>query len=238
MMSTLKEGEVHVWRIDLTTPAKLSISILDEYESERYCAFGTEPLRLYYARAHIAVREILASYLNRCPDDIVLERTTKGRPQLASKHQSSLNFNLSHSGDWALLAITNAALVGVDIERMKSHIDCAGILERFCAPDEYKQWQTFPKEQQLAAFYRCWVRKEAYLKALGVGISEHLQEFVVNLSASGAGLVMTKIGLEKSSHWSLPLLSAPPGYQAALAIRCSQLEITNIFFNTSIDITP
>ena len=120
---------------------------------------------------HGFMREILARYLQIKPIDIVYTKGDKGKPYLSSQLNSSIQFNLSHTKDIALLAISNDSEVGVDIEHLDRKTDWQGIVKRFFTADEQQALFNLPEALQQQAFYELWTRKEAYMKVLGSGLS-------------------------------------------------------------------
>ncbi len=150
--------EAHVWKIDLDR-APLDESALDDEERRRAAAFRFEDLRRRYVAAHTALHAILSRYTTA---PLRIARAAHGKPYLVD---SPLRFSLSHSGDLALVAVAREVDLGVDVERIAPNRDVIALARRFFPPDEAAAVVRDP-----SAFYRLWTRREAYLKATGLGI--------------------------------------------------------------------
>jgi 4'-phosphopantetheinyl transferase len=226
-------GQVHVWPIRLTLSnadstdalAKLH-ALLSEEETTRAARFKFAHLRESFVLAHGALRVLLARYVGTAPGDISFAYEAKGKPTIAN--EGSVHFNLSHSGSMALLAITRGCEVGVDIERIRSFSDMPRVAQRFFCVEESNELMALPADQRDLAFFRCWTRKEAYIKAVGDGLSVPLDSFRVTLQPGDpAKFVHLNHDAEAAAQWSLHNLEIAEGYAAALAY-CStprQVEI-------------
>ncbi len=138
-----------------------------------------------------------------------------GKPRLGD---SEIRFNVSHSHGMAMIAITRGREVGCDIERIDPSFADENIPERFFSPYEVAALRALPAEEQCDAFFRCWTRKEAFIKACGMGMSLALDSFDVTLTADRAMLMRGGDG------WSLHNADAPKGYAAAIVLEDSQAE--------------
>jgi 4'-phosphopantetheinyl transferase len=142
---------------------------------------------------------------------------THGKPFLASP-DDGLDFNLSHSGRWLLFAFARGRAVGVDVESMDRAVDWDAVARRFFSAREQAALQSLPAEQRRGAFFRCWTRKEAYLKATGQGVTLGLSRFAVTLAPGGpAALAWVEEG--DPQGWSIADVDPEPGYAGAL---CAQ----------------
>src|SRR5690606_16284291 len=146
-------------------------SVLSNEERNRASRlhFPADAGRVVLARA--GLRVILASLLGRSPEKLAFRYEPKGKPTLHSLESSELNFSVSHSGDWVLIGIAHRHRVGVDIERMRPLRDFRRLVDRYFATRESTVIRGLPEAQQLDAFFACWTRKEAYVKAHGGGLS-------------------------------------------------------------------
>jgi 4'-phosphopantetheinyl transferase len=211
-MPPLLDDEVHVWLIRLPENGQLPRSFspsLSSEESERAARFIFDRDRARYIVAHTALREILAGYTGEEAAAIALLATDNGKPYLA--HHPQLRFNLSHSGCRALVAIARNREVGVDIEQMRIERPTLDIAERFFAPAEVRELMATPEDRCAQAFFACWSRKEAYIKARGEGLRIPLDSFEVSLGDEG-----TLLKAEDRDRWTLCSLQAPEGYAAAV----------------------
>lgn len=165
-----------------------------------------------------AVFEILAAYVDLPPSRICMHRGL-GRPTLDPALRSDVSFNLSHSGRWALLAVTSGARIGVDIERVRPGVRAEALAKRFLSDREAVALVALPAAIRGDAFFRTWVRKEAYLKALGAGVPAGLSRFSVSVDPGmEPAIVRTELEGRDESAFSLRDLDVPAGYVGALAI--------------------
>lgn len=168
--------------------------------------------------AERAVRKILSMYVGTSPDQIELRRPA-GTRRLVLASGQGLQFNLTHSGREALLAVAQVRRVGVDIERTRPvlRLDC--LIRRFFSDREAGELLRLEREERDAAFFRTWVRKEAYLKAVGGGVPAGLRRFSVSTASDGPPAIRST-GLEDGgvSSFSLHDLDVPEGHAGALAV--------------------
>ncbi|HEV2614925.1 MAG TPA: 4'-phosphopantetheinyl transferase superfamily protein [Gammaproteobacteria bacterium] len=161
----LKDGEVHVWLIHSFVE-----NSLDQEEQGRAAKFISLVHQERFIKAHSGLREILSKYTHQNPKSIIFDKTASGKPIL--KHFPNIHFNLSHSEDIALCAVSNNP-VGIDVEYLNKNMDYLSIAKRFFNPVEYE----FIKSQEnfKLAFFKLWTQKEAYLKSQGKGIAGGLE---------------------------------------------------------------
>lgn len=190
-------------------------------ESTRAARFVFEKDRRHFIAAHVALRQIVARYTGEPPSAIEIGIAEHGKPYLTAHPE--LRLNLSHSGEYALLAITDGRDVGVDIERMRGQRPTRDIAERFFAPAEVQALLAEPVERQTAAFFAIWSRKESYIKARGEGLGIPLHSFVVSV-----GTEATLIDPEDRDRWRMYALDVPEGYAAALCVEGSACEIRQL----------
>lgn len=219
----LATEELHVWSaLQRGGPAflqRLEQEVLATAELERAARFRFEPERRRYLVARGILRLLLAGYLNQPPRDIEIAYGPHGKPFLADP-TARLRFNASHSQGVALYAFVWNHEVGVDVEAIHSVTDMARIAERFFAPGENERWRALPEPERARAFFLCWTRKEAFLKAKGVGIGGGLGAFEVSLAPrEPATLLSTRDPLDSAAGWTM--FSNPPasGYEAAIVVR-------------------
>ena len=219
----LQEGHLHVWRacLDVEPPTQRRLSeSLSHDECDRAARFYFEKHRRRFTAGRGLLRSLLGKYLDLPPDEIIFSYNEHGKPRLTpDQNQSDLRFNLSHSDELALFAFTMGRGIGVDVERIRPERSTRGIAERFFAPREVAALFALSDDQHTAAFFRCWTRKEAYLKAKGAGMSIPLDSFAVSL-APGAPteLLWVRDNPEEPSRWTLTTLSPDPAFAACAAI--------------------
>jgi 4'-phosphopantetheinyl transferase len=207
---------VDVWRVALEAPSRVEYLSPDELARAGRFRFDRHRRRFIAARA--ALRAVLAGYLGQHPRKIQFLYGEHGKPHLDDP--PPLEFNLAHSGELALIAVTGTHAVGVDVELERDNVADEGIAERFFSASEVAALHSLPTEQRQAAFFRCWTRKEAFLKATGKGLSFGLDQFSVSLlPAEPAALLSVPTGTENPARWSFFHLDPGTGYQAALAVR-------------------
>jgi 4'-phosphopantetheinyl transferase len=145
----------------------------------------------------------------------------KEKPALAPAHAGSgVAFNISHSGGVALLAFTLRRELGVDVEQVRRDFDLDAIARRFFSAHEQEQLAALNEEERFEAFFRCWTRKEAYIKATGEGLSLPLRQFDVSLAEGDVNaLLSTRPDSSESRRWSLREAPAGTGYVAAVCAR-------------------
>jgi len=218
----LAADELHIWMLPLGLDSGLVErfrATLGRDELARAGRFHFERHRNHFIAAHGQVRATLGQYLGRPASALRFRLGAKGKPYLAAE-PPELQFNLAHSGELALLAVHPSADAGVDIEFHRDGVAGERIAERFFSAAEVKALRSLPKPDREAAFFRCWTRKEAFLKANGKGLSFGLNQFSVSfLPGEPAALLETPFDPAEAKRWSLFHLDVRPGYTAAAVVR-------------------
>lgn len=211
----LSAEEIHVWRIPL---AAGDSGVLSEDERRRADRFRFEPDRIRFIAARSALRQILGEYLETRPQSLEFSYAAKGKPELAGAHgTSAIRFNLSHSRDLALLGVTRGYRIGVDVEFMDSERAGEQIAERFFSAMEVGTLRALPANEKLRAFFQCWTRKEAYVKAIGGGLSIPLRSFDVAFGPGVAPAILrAHDSAEGARRWSVYDVNAGPEYAAVV----------------------
>ncbi len=205
-------------------PAQWRDAIFDSLaadERERALRFRLERDRQRFVVARAALRLILGRYLSRPPTEIALAFGPNGKPSLAD---AGPRFSVTHCEDLALVALADAAELGVDVERLGRELDVAPLIAHFASTQERADFDALGPQEQRSAFFHWWTRKEALLKAVGGGLSLPLDGFDVTIAPGDARLVGTRIA-EFNGAWSLQDLSPAPGYVGALASPGAPLAI-------------
>lgn len=179
-------------------------------EQARAARFKFDRDRRLFTVAHAALRSICATYLRTSPRTVEFAEGPYGKPKLASDSGTDLRFNLSHSGELALIAAALKREIGVDLECVRD-FDCDPVAERFFTALEVADLRSLPKPLQRSAFYKCWTSKEAFLKAKGTGLSGKLDE--VEITSMGGADIRISASVP---GWSLAELPVGDGYSAAL----------------------
>lgn len=219
----LSTDEVHVWRASLDQPESVLQCLrttLSADEAARAARFHFERDRWRFTVARGVLRAILARYLDLAPEDIQFSYGPQNKPALIDTRQNNnLQFNLSHSQNQALYAFACNRDVGVDIEQIRAMSDAEGVARRFFSTCEYAVFQALPPQRRDEGFFNCWTRKEAYIKALGDGLSHPLGTFDVSLRpGEPAALLAVRGDPGEVSRWSMRALTPVPGYVAALVV--------------------
>ncbi len=217
---TLEAGQIDIWLVELQQPAAVIHALgqlLAEDEVERSDRFYFQADRRRYIVSRGALRRILGGYLGTAPGSLRITTTAYGKPYLLDE---PAHFNVTHSHETALIAVATQP-VGVDIEYLLRQMDdLDGLACRFFARTEYEQLQSLPARKWPAAFYNCWTRKEAYIKALGEGLSHPLDRFAVTLSpGEPARFVHINDDPAETAAWSLYAFTPASEYVAALAVQ-------------------
>ncbi|MBV8375395.1 MAG: 4'-phosphopantetheinyl transferase superfamily protein [Verrucomicrobia bacterium] len=224
----LSQREVQLWGIWLNASDAVYAyyrSTLTLDERQRAERFAFENLKRSYTLSRGALRILLAHYLGRSPNQIELVCGSKGKPALAGPPR--IQFNASHSGQMAVFAFTAGCELGVDVEQIRELDDAESISARFFSAGEAAELLSLEPEDRVPAFFRCWTRKEAYVKAIGGGLAIPLNGFQVTLlpGTPARFVEMTKEG-ESAGAWTLHHLELAPGYVGALAYRDSRRPTT------------
>jgi len=226
-----RHGTVEVWVVDLCvldhTLHRVS-ELLGEDERQRAERFRFPIDRRRFVMARATLREILGRYLQTAPERLEFEYGEYGKPRLARPH-TGIRFNASRSGERALIACTEGHEIGVDIESLSRELEIDDLSRRFFTASENQKLATFPPDRRKDAFLRCWTCKEAFIKALGKGLSLGLDKFDVSLGVGNPKAdASTPIDKFIVDGWSLiPLASSALGdYIAALAVEGEDAEVS------------
>jgi 4'-phosphopantetheinyl transferase len=220
----LPPDEVHLWRIELATVVQGESrwqKILSPDEQTRAARFHFARDRQRFAATRALLRIVLGGYVGSEPEKLVFSYLDKGKPFLNSRGaRDAIEFNVSHSGDVALLAIARGRPVGVDVEQIRENLDPLAIAHRYFSPHEQSQLGTLEERDRYAGFFRCWTRKEAYIKARGDGLSVSLNAFDVSLKPGNQdALLACRIAEPDITTWLLREVTAGEGYAAALCVQ-------------------
>jgi 4'-phosphopantetheinyl transferase len=218
----LAETEVDVWiaRVVDSEPTDAWEGLLTPEERDRAQRFRFEEdfRRFVYGRG--LLRELLASYLEARASKVQFVYSAEGKPGLAPEIATRpISFNVSHSGTYILVALAWNRRIGVDVERMRQDIDTKQIAKRFFSQAEQQALGVLDPDERIPAFFRCWTRKEAYVKATGVGLSLPLHQFDVSLlPGESATLLATRPEAREAQRWTLRNIELEAGYAAAVAV--------------------
>jgi 4'-phosphopantetheinyl transferase len=225
-MGHLAPLAVDVLSFDLSDDAPLDASTLDDRERERAARFRRPLDARRWIRCRAALRATLASRLGRLPSHLRFEQGRFGKPRLAGIDGDRLLFNVSHAADRAVLAVAEvtaraepASILGIDIEQIVPVPELDAIARHHFAPEEVRALQQSSPGDRTTTFFRIWTRKEAFVKALGLGIGAPLERFAVSLAAGAAPLCRVDSLFGALADWRMWGWEPCAGYVAALAVR-------------------
>lgn len=207
---------VHVWRAPLASCPPGARELLAEDERARADRFQFARDRDRFVAARAALRQVLGRYSDLAPERLAFGYTSHDKPFLVGPG-AELSFNLSHSHELALLAVTRGRDVGVDLEHQRPDVEIESVARASFSAAEQRALLALPPGQRLEAFFRCWTRKESYLKARGEGLSMPLDRFSVSLDA-GTDVDFASDDVAEQARWSIRALAIDPGYAAALTV--------------------
>jgi 4'-phosphopantetheinyl transferase len=216
----LSDDEAHIWRADLKFNECFQTSFLkllspDEKSRAQKFRFTKDSRNFIIARG--ILRSLIGKYLKIKPAEISFRYSEFGKPGIADNH--SLQFNISHSKNIALFAFIKKLNVGVDVEFVNPDIEVKDIAEKFFSPNEVLNLYALPEKQHTLGFFNCWTRKEAFIKAVGEGLSFPLNKFEVSLEPDKpAKLLATDWEPKAVSKWSIFSMSPATNFVGSLAI--------------------
>jgi 4'-phosphopantetheinyl transferase len=225
----LEPHQVHVWCADVQD-ALHRIGFLrstlssDEHKRAQRFYFDRDRERFIVGRG--LLRVVLGRYLGRSPEKIRFSYNRYGKPALAERSAApAVAFNLSHAGSLVFCAFTRNRAVGVDIEPLRRFANAAQLVERFFSDREKRVFRSLPESRKAEAFFTCWTRKEAYIKALGKGLSMPLNQFSVTFGPDEpAKLMHTSADSTSSSRWFLKGIRINARYIAAVVVEGDRLD--------------
>lgn len=220
---TLGQREVHVWRAALDVEAATAsrmYELLSTDEQARAARFHFQIDRGHFIVARAYLRMILSRYLNIAPAKVRFRYSEHGKPMLAGDDRDGeIKFNLAHSAGIALFAFTRAGDIGVDLELIRPEITGDEIARRFFSMAEVACLEGIPAPERQKAFFDCWTRKEAFVKAKEIGLSLALDQFDVTLAPKEpAALLRTRWDEDEALQWSLRGIDVGPGYVGTVAV--------------------
>ncbi|HET6142480.1 MAG TPA: 4'-phosphopantetheinyl transferase superfamily protein [Candidatus Acidoferrales bacterium] len=208
--------EIHVWHASLIRADDITShleSLLSSDEKARAHRFHFARDRNRYVVARGLLRELLGAYVQQAPGSLEFCYAQYGKPFLAGENAASgFSFNLSHSGDVVGYAIAKDRNLGIDVEQKR--VDAAGdeIAQRYFSAREISDLRTLSTSDEVEGFFNCWTRKEAYLKATGMGLQVALDRFAVSLAPGQPAQFLS--GVE--TKWQITAHCPAEGYAAAV----------------------
>jgi 4'-phosphopantetheinyl transferase len=214
-----------VWSVELErcrgATERLTAALAAD-ELARVARFRFERDRRWFALRRGVLRTILGMYRDAAPEDLSFRQNEYGKPALCEV--AELQYSLSHSCGRMLLAVTADGPVGVDIECVRAQFATETVPEQFFAADEVTELRALAPSEQVAGFFNAWTRKEAYIKARGLGLSLPLQSFSVTL-APGVPARLRRLAADDAQRWTLRALEPAPGYVGALVAAGNDVRV-------------
>jgi 4'-phosphopantetheinyl transferase len=225
---------VHVWRIPVAADAAHANDfscLLTPMEQARANRFTRGEDRARFELGRAVLRCLLARYLGVTPRQVGIEQDQAGKPVLDASTRADegmIHFNLSHSGGWIVAAFARSSAVGIDVEAVSAKSASAQLIEYLMSDNEMQSLQMLPKQQQVAAFFKCWTSKEAFVKGLGVGLSVPLKAIEVSVDPEVPAQLLSAPQELSADNWYLRTLDFSEGYAATLALAATSAEVVDI----------
>ena len=213
----LSSSEVHLWRLSLPQPhTRLAAleALLSPDEIARADRFAFPQMRANFISVRGMLRQLLGIYTHTSPATLSLAYAEHGKPHLPN---SEVRFNISHTHELALLAFARGLEVGVDVEHIRPVPDTEAIVRQFFSPYEVEAFIKVSASLQMHAFFNCWTRKEAFIKALGKGLSIPLHTFDVTITPGEPALLLAFRGApEILARWKILAIDLGPNYVSSV----------------------
>ncbi len=212
----LSGNEIHVWRARLDLDTQLlgrMRAILADDEQARAGRFHFDRDRNHFIACRGILRELLGSYLDGSPASLRFNYGAFGKPVLcAADSPSPIRFNVAHSNGLALLAFAPGCEIGIDLESIRADFAGDEIAQHYFSKKELTELRALPETMRTEGFFQCWTRKEAYIKARGLGLQIPLQSFSVSLTPGRA----ERLESEDASRWMLRSVDVGPNFAGAI----------------------
>lgn len=221
---SLNKRGVTVWRVHIAPPHPTLIHHLSADEQARAARFKSDRARDQFITSHAALRILCGHYLNLPPIEITFHNSAFNKPGLDNGY---LYFNLAHSNQLALIAFSRHFEVGIDLEWIHPVPEMDEIAKNYFSPFEAAIFESLPNNLKQNAFFTCWTRKEAFIKAVGEGLSFPLNQFEVTLKPDEpARLQSIRGSKEDAALWNLCAFKPQQGYLAALAYQGPSMPVS------------
>ena len=232
-MSDLQRSEIHLWFADLNSLDRYAISSevahwLRGEEKNRYNRYQSQRQREHFLFGRVLLKTILSKYIGCAPADLKFDIDTRGKPFVSSDNTLSLSFNLSHSGNRVVFAVSKNQDLGVDLELIKKERAILKIAERYFSTSETRELRNLPKASQVKRFYELWTLKESVLKACGYGLSRGLSKIEFSFPTSDKLVMHSAPGNENLTHWQSWQIEEYKNYMLAVSIKSLDIKIENI----------
>jgi 4'-phosphopantetheinyl transferase len=227
----ISSNEVHVWRAfihktNIQSETLLETLSSDELSRAKQYHFEKDQRRFIITR--VLLRNILGHYLRAKPSELRFQYTSHGKPALTTDNvRDSLRFNLSHSGEIALYAITRNRKIGIDVEHIRDNFDVRQIAQRFFSPEEIKSLDNIQEQKKPEVFFQYWTRKEAFIKATGKGVSFPMEQCDITSINGNVLSPVTLVGNNSEVPcWFAQDIFPGQGYVAAIAVEGDDCDLS------------
>jgi len=224
--------DIHIWCLGLSDDSELftqCFPLLSKDEKERADKFKFSDERDSFIHRRGALRRILGRYLEKDPGEILFNYGKFGKPFVIDH---PLHFNLSHSKDQVIFAVSRKTPLGIDIERIKEDVDYLQVAQHFFSPSEVAGLNVKEGIELRRSFYRCWTTKEAFIKAIGEGLSFPLNQFDVSIDPNeSAAILEIRNSNDSAERWTIKDLKVPDNYAGALAYRSREKTVRYVEWN-------
>ncbi|HKG94776.1 MAG TPA: 4'-phosphopantetheinyl transferase superfamily protein [Gemmatimonadaceae bacterium] len=228
----LGDDEVHLWSASLHVRAERLAAyqlLLSADERERAARFRFDRDRDRYVVARATLRLLIARYLDEDPAALRFDYGEQGKPSIRREPGAggpTLHFNLAHAGSVAVYGLTHRGPLGVDVERVEAMVDAELVAESHFAAEEQRTLRTVPEPLRMRAFFECWTRKEAFIKALGGGLSIPLASFAVDFRTGSPPSLRWVLGdPDASARWTLAAFEPADEHVGAMAVEATGVRI-------------
>lgn len=221
-MAPLSDGELHLWHAHGSAGRSQGhrfLDLLSAEERERMARFRFETDGEDFAFARGMLRTVLGGYLGILPAEVGFSLSPQGKPSLAFPQASRMQFNLSHTLGYVLVAVCLDRALGVDVERLRDDIEIEDLAANFFSSAEAEALRSLPKEERRRAFFHCWTRKESLLKAWGGGLLLPLDAFDVSVEPKVERITLvTRPRAEEARRWRIFEVAVPKEFAAAVSV--------------------
>ena len=218
----MAESFLDIWHGDILSAESEQQNyhvLLNDEEKQKASTFLRPELQQKYINSRGMLRKVLASYLNINPQKISIKTSEHGKPFV----EDELFFNLSHTGNKFALAISGSGEVGIDLEQYRDRKNLQGLVGKCFSEQEKNYWQGLSEQQKIIMFYRFWVRKEAFVKAVGRGIALGLNQCAVN-PKNQSRFTGIPSGYGTIEDWKIVEVTLDKAYACAVVINDTEFK--------------
>ena len=224
----LEEGVAHACIVPLYAgpqTVRRMYALLSPAERVRAARFAFDRDRRTFVMSHGILRRVLGTVCHENPARLRFRQGLRGKPYLVDA-PPGLQFNLSHTEGFCLVGVTRGAAIGVDVERVRATDDMAALVRQCFSPAEQREYEALAAADRCRAFFKGWTRKEAFIKAIGDGLSYPLESFDVSLAPEQPARLLAIGGSPKSAaEWTMDALEPAPDVQAAVAVAAPGVQV-------------